>query len=63
MSKIKAILFLIKCMFYVSMRIIKGQVWNRITVDLEEKDGSRTQINYAKRMTGYDLQTYNREIK
>ena len=62
MTKLKAILFLIKCVFYISFRILRGRTWNRITVDLEDTDISRTQISYAKTMTGYSLQEFNRDL-
>ena len=54
MKKIIAILFLIKCVCYISLRIIKGKTWNSIDVSLEEDDG-RIFYNYRRSCESYDL--------
>jgi hypothetical protein len=60
MNKIGAILFLFKCTFIVALRMIKGLTWNMIVVDLEEKNGTRTQLTFKRGMKDYHLHEWNR---
>ena len=58
MSKLKGIYFLLFAICYISWRMIRGRTWNRILVDLEEKDGTRCHIWYARTATGYSIDTH-----
>lgn len=52
MSKLKALLFLARCVAYVAWRIILGRRWNIITVDLEDRNDGRTRYTYWFRAEG-----------
>jgi hypothetical protein len=55
MNKMKAILFLAKCFFYIAKRIIAGKEWNMMTVSLENKDGEREGLRYMRKHGSVDL--------
>jgi len=40
--------------------MIKGLTWNIIMVDLEEKNGTRTQLTFKRGMKDYHLHEWNR---
>ena len=61
MDKLKAILFLIKCVGWISIRILKGQKWNMIQVNLENPDGTRLHVTYKKTFKGYEMHQWNQE--
>jgi hypothetical protein len=61
MDKIKAILFLIKCVCWISWRVLKGQKWNMIQANLENPDGTRLHVTYQKTFRGYEFYEWNQE--
>ena len=60
MSRIRGILFLFKCLAYIGWRILKGQTWNMMQVNLEEPDG-RLHITYRRSMNEYQLNEWKQE--
>jgi len=60
MKKIGAILFLFRCCFVVAWRMTRGLTWNMIMVDLEERDGTRTQLTFRRGVHDYSLHEWNR---
>jgi len=60
MNKLGAILFLFKCTFVITWRMMRGLTWNMIMVDLEEKDGTRTKLTFKRGVKSYSLHQWNR---
>jgi len=61
MDKLKAILFLIKCVAWISWQILLGRKWNMIQVNLEQSNGKRLHVTYQKTFKGYELHQWMQE--
>lgn len=58
MAKLRGVLFLWKCCFYCTWRIIRGYTWNSIAVNLEYPEGKRKMLTYIRLTEGYRFQEY-----
>lgn len=47
-DKIKALLFLMKCVRYIGLSILQGRTWNILSADIEDQDGLRTRLTYRR---------------